>query len=112
MSRRDLIAFSDRYEIIVGWDAPLRSYFAQVEDLVLARQGEDDTLVVWVGTSYSEIIRPEDLRLHVEKYGILDDETVETLRGDRAATLDRSDSQLQRQMRTLMTRNETPDEEM
>ena len=53
MSRRDWISFSDRYEIIVGWDAPLRSYFAQVEDLVLARQGEDDTLVVWVGTSYS-----------------------------------------------------------
>ena len=62
MSRHDLISFSKRFDIIVGWDPPMRTYFAQVEDLELARRGEDDTVVVWVGSSYSEILRPEDLR--------------------------------------------------
>jgi hypothetical protein len=27
MSRHSLIAFSDEFEVIVGWDRPLNSYF-------------------------------------------------------------------------------------
>jgi hypothetical protein len=101
MSRHDLIAFSKQYDVIVGWDPPMETFFAQVEDLILARRDDDNALVVWVGTSYREIIRPEDLAVHVARYAILTDEDLAILRADRAATLDRGGSALQRLMRML-----------
>jgi hypothetical protein len=101
MSRHDLIPFSKQYDVTIGWDPPLETFFAQVEDLTLARQDDDNAMVVWVGTSYREILRPEDLATHVTKYAVLTDQDLETLRADRAATLDRGGSALQRLMRTL-----------
>ena len=101
MSRHDLISFSKRFDITVGWDAPMLTYFAQVEDLELVKRGEDDTLVVWVGTSYSEILRPEDLRHYIEQYGKLDDDTLAELRADRAATLNVPSTTFQQVMRML-----------
>jgi hypothetical protein len=111
MSRHDLISFSKRFDITVGWDAPMRTYFAQVEDLELVKRGEDDTVVGWVGTSYSEILRPEDLRHYIEPYGILDDETLAELRDDRAATLDTRATTFQEAMRLLLKSGWYSDEE-
>jgi hypothetical protein len=37
----------------------METFFAQVEDLILARQGDDDAIVGWVGTSYREVLHPD-----------------------------------------------------
>jgi len=111
MSRHDLIPFSKNYDVTVGWDPPLETFFAQVEDLLLARQDDDDAMVVWVGTSYREILRPEDLAVHVAQYAALTDVDLAILRADRAATLDRGGSALQRLMRTLTSSGEDINEE-
>jgi hypothetical protein len=66
--------------------------------------------VVWVGASFAEIPTPEDLQLHIAQYAIISDEMLATLRADRAATLDKGDTQLQRMMRRIAERNETEGE--
>ena len=101
MSRHDLIPFSKQYDVTVGWDPPMETFFAQVEDLILARQGNDDAMVVWFGTSFRDILRPEDLAVHVAQYATLTDDYLAILRADRAATLDQGGSALQRLMRML-----------
>jgi len=111
MSRHDLIPFSKQYDVTVGWDPPMETFFAQVEDLILARQGNDDAILVWVGTSFREILRPEDLAVHVARYATLTDEDLAILRADRAATLDQGGSALQRLMRTLSRSGEDIREE-
>ncbi|MBW4420966.1 MAG: hypothetical protein KME13_17300 [Myxacorys californica WJT36-NPBG1] len=36
MSRLQVVALDDRYEVFVGWDTPLCTFFAQVFDLSIA----------------------------------------------------------------------------
>jgi hypothetical protein len=105
MSRHMISSSSPRFEIIVGWDRPLNSYFAQVRDLKAV--DEDDALVVWVGASFSEIETPEALQPHISRYAIIPREILAVLRADRAATLDKGDSDLQRDMRIILERSET-----
>ena len=52
MSRRQLKA-REGFEVFVGWDPPLRTFFAQVYDLSI--EDEDEQLLVWLGTSFREL---------------------------------------------------------
>jgi len=109
MSRHTIECFSARFQLVVGWDRPLGSFFAQVEDLELTDK-DDDRVLVWVGASYAEIPTPEALQPHIAQYAIISDDMLATLRADRAATLDRGDTQLQRMMRRIAERKETEGE--
>ncbi len=109
MSRHTIECFSSRFQLVAGWDRPLRSFFAQVEDLELSDE-DDDRIVVWVGASFAEISSPEALQPHIAQYAIISDEVLATLRADRAATLDKGDTELQRMMRRIAERNETEGE--
>lgn len=46
MSRHKLPTENPRYEVVVGWDPPLQTYFAQVFD---AEGEEDDQPFIWLG---------------------------------------------------------------
>ena len=109
MSRHTIECFSARFQLVVGWDRPLGSFFAQVEDLQLSDEDED-RILVWVGASYAEIATPEALQPHIAQYAIISDDMLATLRADRAATLDKGDTQLQRMMRRIAEKNETEGE--
>jgi len=109
MSRHTIECFSARFYLVVGWDRPLHSFFAQVEHLELSDE-DDDRIVVWVGASFAEIPTPEALQPHIAQYAIISDEMLARLRADRAATLDKGDTQLQRMMRRIAERNETEGE--
>ena len=109
MSRHTIECFSSRFQLVAGWDRPLNSFFAQVVDLELSDE-DDDRIVVWVGASFAEIPTPEALQPHIAQYAIISDEMLATLRADRAATLDKGDTQLQRMMRRIAERNETEGE--
>ena len=109
MSRHTIECFSARFQLVVGWDRPLGSFFAQVEDLEFCDE-DDDRIRVWVGASYAEIPTPEALQPHIAQYAIISDDMLAALRADRAATLDRGNTQLQRMMRRIAERNETEGE--
>ena len=46
---------SNEYSIHVGYDQPLRTFFAVVEDHDLPENESDDGILLWVGTDYDEI---------------------------------------------------------
>jgi hypothetical protein len=104
MSRHELEPFAKRYEVTVGWDRPLNTFFAQVKDLQVTDE-EDDPVIVWVGTSYSEIPRPEDLQFHIAEFATISNATMEALRSDRARTLDKGNLPLQRVIRGITERD-------
>jgi hypothetical protein len=110
MSRHTIVSFSNRFEVTIGWDRPLNSFFAQVQDLKIA-DGEQDPIVVWVGASYSEIPRPEDLQAHIAGFAVIPVEMLDALRADRSAALDRGNTKLQRELREIMEGNEVWREE-
>ena len=103
MSRHIIPAYSDRFEVIVGWDRPLNSFFAQVLDRQMTDTAEDP-VVVWVGTDHSEIPRAENLQQHIARYAVITRNILTTLDADRFAMLDRGDSRLQREMRATTDR--------
>jgi len=104
MSRHELEPFAKRYEVTVGWDRPLNTFFAQVKDLQVTDE-EDDPVIVWVGTSYSEIPRPEDLQAHIAVFATISNAIMEALRSDRARTLDKGNLPLQRVIRGITERD-------
>jgi hypothetical protein len=86
MSRYTTPSFDPNYEITVGWDWPMRTYFAQVKDIRQA-EGDEGFMRVWIGTSFDEIQTPEDLSPPIANYGKLPEEITATLRADRAITI-------------------------
>ena len=84
MSRHSIPAFDQRYKIIVGWDLPMRTYFAQVQDIDAIER--EDRIRVWIGTSFDEIQAPDVLREPIAAYGTLTDDMLARLRADRAGT--------------------------
>jgi len=49
MSRSSIPAQNPRWTVVVGWDNPLATFFAQVVDPSL--DDEDDAYVLWLGTA-------------------------------------------------------------
>ena len=47
MSRYEIPSIAERWEVIVGWDPPLNTFFAQVYDRSI--EDEDTQLIVWEG---------------------------------------------------------------
>ena len=96
-SRNTIPARAPGVSVVVGWDNPMRTFFAQVD-----RQQEDDDprdpVILWLGASSGEVLRPEDLVVPLAQYAELTDADLEELRADRAAALDRGPSRLQRTM--------------
>lgn len=97
MSRRNIPPhphLSTRWEVVVGWDRPMATYFAQVHDL--DSKSEEEGLVLWVGTQVGEIKTPEAFKELLKDYADISDPIMEALRFDRAQTLDIGNTKLQR----------------
>lgn len=85
--------------VVVGWDNPLSTFFAQVNRV----QDEDDArdpVLLWIGTSEGEVPLAEELVAPLAPFAELTPEAVEQLRADRAADADRAP--LQRMMLELV----------
>jgi hypothetical protein len=85
MSRHNIPAFDKRYEIVVGWDWPMRTYFAQVHDNETI--DDENGVPVWIGTSFDEILTPEELAEPLAAYGALTDHVIAILHADRGVAL-------------------------
>jgi hypothetical protein len=95
-SRRTIPARApDLTVIVVGWDNPLSTLFAQVERV----QDDDDPrgpILLWIGSGFGEVALAEHLAGPLAPYAELTSELVDQLRADRAADADRGPSALQR----------------
>jgi len=102
-SRRSIPARTPDMTVVVGWDNPLSTFFAQVERI----QDDDDTrdpILLWIGGELGEVAQAEQLASPLAPYAELTPELVEQLRADRAADNDRGPSVLQRAARSILGR--------
>ena len=81
MSRHDIPARRPRTEVTVGWDAPMQTFFAQVEDL--DAPDDADPLLLWIGSEPREIAEPEAMIVPLVPYAELTAELLTELRRDR-----------------------------
>ena len=84
MSRHEVKSFNtEQFTVIVGWDNPLQTYFAQVWDSRL--QDEDDKGgVFWVGTHPGSVRSVSDLAQVISGYAALPEDTKAQLERDRS----------------------------
>lgn len=73
-----------QYQLVIGWDPPLHTYFAMVE-LGLADPDAGPELPLWVGDAPDEIPTPEALAAAVADWVILTPAMLATLAAERGA---------------------------
>jgi len=84
MSRHNVTAFNTQpFTVIVGWDNPLQTYFAQVWDSQL-KDEDDGGCVFWVGTHPGSVRTAQDLAQVVSGYAVLPEDLVTQLEQDQA----------------------------
>jgi len=79
MSRYTLVGKKLHHTIILGWDNPLETYFAQVWD----ERSADDDPEVWAGTDVGEVETVESLTHILAPYAEIPEEIVLKLEKDR-----------------------------
>ena len=102
-SRRSIPASAPDLTVVVGWDNPLSTFFAQVERV----QDDDDPrdpILLWIGSAVGEVAQAEQLAGPLAPYAELTSAIVEQLRADRTADADRGPSALQRTARSTFGR--------
>jgi hypothetical protein len=101
MSRYEIPALGESLSVVVGWDNPLQSYFAQVSRPEQA-DDDDDTMLLWVGAAPREVITVEDLARHLAPFADLAPEIAEQLRADRAARLGQAPTPVQQALLAIV----------
>ncbi len=81
MSRHDLQPFDPAHDIVVGWDPPMHTYFAQVLD-TRADESDRGYEVIWIGTSYAEVLDPAMAIAAVRPFATIPDDLCRTLQVD------------------------------
>jgi hypothetical protein len=79
-----------RYEIVIGWDNPLESFFVQVWD----KASDEEEPVLWMGVKPGEVATVEALAALVRPYGEIPGAILARLREDVAARGPLTDWQL------------------
>ena len=106
MSRHEIPARDRSLSIVVGWDNPLQTFFAQVAQPKAPDDDEDDDpMLLWVGTEPREVVTVEDLARHLAPFADLSDETASQLRADRAAKLGQPPTATQQEMLGFIRRS-------
>lgn len=87
---RHVIRKDDSFEVVVGYDGPLKTFFAQVYDVKATREAEkddplaDEVMVLWEGVKPDEIASVHDLAKLVEPYALITEDMFATLYLDRS----------------------------
>lgn len=89
------------YQIRVGWDNPLMTFFGQVVKIPDDPE-EDEDVTLWIGTSQRECLTVKDLVDRLALFGCVSDDVQKMLYRDRVSALDRGPTRLQRQMSALL----------
>ena len=85
MSRYNIPSQNPALTIIVGWDNPLQTFFAQAFDPSVEDEAEADLL--WIGTAFQEIPTVAALQAQLTGWAIIPPDIVDRLiRDQQAAT--------------------------
>jgi hypothetical protein len=90
VSRR-IVRSDDKFEVVVGWDPPLRTFFVQVYDVaafaeaIAADPDANYVMPLWKGFDPGEVPTPEDAARLVEPWVTLSEQQLVTLRNDKEA---------------------------
>lgn len=82
-----------KFKVVVGWDGPLETFFAQVFDLDRAK-GEEENLVAWFGADPCRLPAITDLKTAVAEWAEIAPEIEESLEKDCKNSLPPSELQL------------------
>ena len=99
MSRHEIPGITPGLKVVVGWDNPLQTFFAQV----LRPGDENDDILLWLGTTWEEHPTPEGLVGPLAPYAQLDTDLLAELRLDQAETAAEEPTELQRHMQTVFS---------
>lgn len=86
MSRHHLTPLNPDHLVVVGWDGPLQTFFAQVEDTTAQPDpdtDEDPPLLLWLGLD-EPVTDPAAMVAPLAPYAALDDAMLLALQHDRA----------------------------
>jgi hypothetical protein len=83
MSRHEIPPRDPAQKVIVGWDPPLQTYFAQVIDRAKEDAGEDEKFVAWHGCSRRALYEVEELARKISRFAELTPDLRATLYGDK-----------------------------
>ena len=85
MSRHTLSALKATHDVVVGWDRPMGTFFAQVTDL--EAPDEDGDLIVWIGaTCYGEVVLASKVIEAVRSYAVIPASLQATLEAEQEAS--------------------------
>jgi hypothetical protein len=83
MSRHEIPARNPTHKVIVGWDPPLLTYFAQVILRAKEDAGKDDKFALWIPTPPLIIDEVEQLARRIRNFAELTPDMRVTLYGDK-----------------------------
>ena len=84
MSRYDLPGREPRFRLVVGWDRPLWTFFAQVWERRPAPNGaEEEVICCWVGCAPGEVTAADYLADAVREFCDIPDDVLEQLETDK-----------------------------
>jgi hypothetical protein len=72
---------TEPFEIVVGWDPPLQTFFLQILDLT---RDEEQEIVLWLGTRPGELPTVADLEAALASHATLTPELRQTLEEEKA----------------------------
>lgn len=81
MSRYTLTSINPDHEVIIGWDAPLTTFFGQVI--------REDNVILWFGLDLNEVHDVAKAVAFLSPYAAVPAAVQAQLAADRAASLDR-----------------------
>ena len=84
MSRHDVPARAPDLTVVVGWDGPLQTFFAQVDRQIPGT--EESKTVLWIGTRQREIADAAQLAAPLAPFAELTDCLLRQLRADEATS--------------------------
>jgi hypothetical protein len=90
MSRYAIPSDDKRLQVIVGWDAPLITFFAQVFDTTVDADDDEAACVLWVGNDVQALTTVAALQDALQGYATISPALVARLQHDQATTPPRS----------------------
>ena len=84
MSRHNLDPLNPTHEVVVGWDRPLDTFFAQMIDTT-ADDESDAREVLWIGTDLCEAPDPAAVLAAVAPFAFVPPDLLDQLARDRRA---------------------------
>ena len=89
MSRYQILAHDPRYEVVIGWDSPLETFFCQAFDTT-ADEDDETSCVLWEGMTFQSIPTLDILQTHVGQFATIPEAICIQLRSDQEHATPRS----------------------